>query len=191
MSAVPATRLYTPEEYLLFEETAAEKHEYYQGEIFAMSGGSIVHNQIVRNALTAIDNFLKNGHYQIFPSDLKVQIEANTLFTYPDLSIVCGPIEFWNNRNDTIVNPLVIIEVLSPSTTGYDHRQKFKLYRDLPSLKEYILIASTEILVERYLKQSEHFWNYRETKNAALDFVVETIGFSSPLSEMYRDVSFD
>jgi Uma2 family endonuclease len=191
MSALPATKLYTPEEYLLLEETAVEKHEYYQGEIFAMSGGSLVHNQIVRNALTAIDSALRKSQCQVFPSDLKVQIEANTLFTYPDLSIVCGPVELWNNRNDAITNPSVIIEVLSPSTSGYDHGEKFKLYRDIPSLKEYILIASTEIMVERYLKQSDHFWNYFETKNLENDFVVETIGFSCPLSEIYRDVSFD
>lgn len=191
MSALPATKLYTSEEYLLIEETAIEKHEYYQGEIFAMSGGSINHNTISGNVFGEVRQFLKGKSCRIFNSDQKVRIEANTLFTYPDLSIVCGPIEFWNNRNDTILNPSVIIEVLSPSTSGYDHGQKFKLYRDIPSLKEYILIASTEVMVERYLKQSEHFWNYRETKRMENEFLVETIGFSCPITEIYRDVAFE
>lgn len=191
MSSIQATKLISIEEYLLQEESAKEKHEYYRGKVFAMSGGSIAHNQAVRNALTAIDNFLKGSQCQVFSSDLKVQIEANTLFTYPDLSIVCGNIEKWSNRNDTITNPSVIIEVLSPGAANYDHGQKFKLYRDIPSLKEYILISSTELLVERYLKQSAHFWNYNETKDMEEYFLVASIGFSCPIAEIYRNVAFE
>lgn len=113
MTAVPAPKFISIEDYLLSEEEVREKHEYYQGEVFAMAGGSIAHNRIVRNLLTELDNFLKDRNCEVFPSDLKIHNEANTLFTYPDLSIVCGELNCWNKRNDTITNPAVIIEVLS------------------------------------------------------------------------------
>lgn len=153
-----------------------------------MAGGTIPHNRIVRNVLTAIDSFLKDKVCEVFPSDLKVHVESNTLFTYPDLSIVCGALERWNNRNDIITNPVVLIEVLSKKTQGYDRGQKFKLYRDIPSLKEYILISSLDVLVERYTKQSTSFWNFRETKNSDDAFVIETIDFFCPLKDLYRNV---
>jgi Uma2 family endonuclease len=191
MSAVPATKYISIEDYLAAEETAEVKHEYYQGEVFAMAGGSIAHNRIVRNVLAALDNFLKGKGCEVFPSDLKVHNEANTLFTYPDISIVCGKPERWANRNDTITNPAVLIEVLSKSTQGYDRGQKFHLYRSIPSLKEYILISSTEIFVERYTKQATGFWNFRETSNPEDNFQVETIDFSCPIKELYRNVEFD
>lgn len=191
MSAVPPTKYITVEEYLLQEETASEKHEYFGGEVFAMSGSSINHNRIVRNMLTLLDASLKGSRCEVFPSDLKVHIEANGLFTYPDLSIVCNDIETWKQRKDTITNPSVIIEVLSPSTSGYDRGQKFKLYRDIPSLKEYILISSTEMLVEQYSKQSEHIWSFRETKDSSASLQIETIGFSCPLDEVFRNVAFE
>ncbi len=132
MGVVPASKRISVEEFLILEESSDIKHEYYQGEIFAMAGGTIQHNQIVRNSLTAIDNFLREKNCQVFPSDLKIHIEANSLFTYPDLSIVCGEPRRWNDRNDVITNPLIIIEVLSKKTENYDRGQKFKLYRVSP-----------------------------------------------------------
>lgn len=190
MSAVPATTFITVDEYLEQEETALEKHEYYQGEIFAMAGGTIDHNTIVGNTIAEINQFLKGKACRVFPSDLKVHIEANSLFTYPDLSIVCGPLEKWNNRNDVITNPAVIIEVLSKSTENYDRGQKFKLYRGLPSLQEYILISSTEILLEHYKKQASHVWTFSESNEMNDVLKIETVQFTCALSELYRDVSF-
>lgn len=191
MSAVPATKYITAEEYLLQEETASEKHEYFGGEVFAMSGGSINHNTISVNLISEINAFLKGKNCRVFNSDQKIHIQSNGLFTYPDASIVCNEIKRLDNRNDIIINPIVIIEVLSPGTASYDRGQKFKLYRDIPSLQEYILISSTEILLEQYSKQSEHFWSFRETKENASLLYIETIGFSCPMAEVYRDVSFD
>jgi Uma2 family endonuclease len=187
MNATPGLNI-SIEEYLDTEDPSEVKREYYQGEVFAMAGGTIPHNRIVRNVLTAIDNFLKGKNCEVFPSDLKVHNEANTLFTYPDLSIVCGELEKWNNRNDVITNPIVIIEVLSKKTQGYDRGQKFKLYRDIPSLKEYILISSLDFLVERYTQQETSFWNFRESKNLDDIFIIETINFSCPLKDLYRNV---
>lgn len=191
MSAVPALKYASVEDYLLQEETSLEKHEYYAGEVFAMSGGSINHNTISGNVFGEIRAFLKGKTCRVFNSDQKIHIEANGLFTYPDLSIVCGELKTWNNRNDVIINPVVIIEVLSPSTAGYDRGDKFKLYRDIPSLKEYILISSTEVRIEQYTRQSEHFWNFQETKDASAALQIETVGFSCPLAEVYRDVVFE
>lgn len=191
MSAVPAPKFMSIEEYLLMEEDSETKHEYYNGEIFDMAGGTIPHNQIVRNTLTAVDNFLKEKNCQVFPSDLKIHIEANTLFTYPDVSIVCGELERWNNRNDVITNPVVIIEVLSKKTQNYDRGKKFKLYRSLSSLKEYLLISSMEVSVERFTKQETGFWNFRETTNTEDLAHIETIGFSCPVKDLYRNVSFE
>lgn len=191
MGAVPAIKLISIEEYLVMEESAQEKHEYYQGEIVAMAGGTIAHNQVVRNTITAIDNFLKDKSCQVFPSDLKVHNEANSLFTYPDISIVCGAPDRWNNRNDTITNPVVLIEVLSKKTQNYDRGNKFKLYRSLPSLKEYILISSLEMLVERYARQATTFWTFRETANPVDAFQIETIDFSCPVKDLYRNVIFE
>jgi len=190
MSAVPETKLLSIEEYLTLEEEAEVKHEYYQGEIFAMAGGTIAHNQIVRNTLTSIDQFLKDSNCEVFPSDIKVHVEAVNLFTYPDISIVCGEIERLNNRNDVITNPVVIIEVLSENTQNYDRGNKFRLYRSLPSLKEYILVSSLEVLVERCTKQATGFWNLREAADPEDAFLIETIGFSCPIKELYRNVTF-
>ncbi|GAA4727510.1 Uma2 family endonuclease [Flavisolibacter ginsenosidimutans] len=192
MRAVPAPKYVSVEDYLLLEDEAEEKHEYYQGEVFAIAGGSIAHNRIVRNVLNSLDNFLEGKGCEVFPSDLKIHNEANTLFTYPDLSIVCGELNRWNKRNDTITNPAVIIEVLSKKKTkNYDRGEKFRLYRSLPSLKEYVLISSLEISVERFIKQETSFWNFRETTDPEDLFQIETIHFSCPVNELYRNVSFE
>ena len=191
MSAVPALKFISIEDYLSLEETAQEKHEYYRGEIFAMAGGTIAHNQIVSNMVSEVNFFLREKDCQVFPSDLKVHNEANSLFTYPDISIVCGEPQKWQGRNDTITNPVVIIEVLSESTQLYDRGQKFKLYRSIPSLKEYLLVSSLEFLVEHFTKQAEDAWNFRELSNPEDRLTIESIGFSCPLKELYRNVTFE
>ncbi len=191
MSAIPASKFISIEDYLLAEEAAQEKHEYYKGEIFAMAGAAIAHNRIVRNAQTEIDSFLKDKSCEIFPSDLRVFIEANSLFTYPDLSIFCDPIETYKNRTDTATNPSVIIEVLSKSTQDYDRGSKFKLYRGLPSLKEYMLISSSEKLIEKYTRQSGNQWQFAVYNNPDENFIVETIGLTIGIAALYRGVEIE
>ncbi len=162
MSAAPVLT-YTMQDYLELEAKSKEKHAFYQGEIFAMAGASIAHNQVTSNAHIAIGGFLKEqGRCNIFQSDLKIHSLVNSLFTYPDLSIVCGPIETLKVHRDIVTNPSVLVEVLSPATQDYDRGGKFKLYRDIPSLKEYIIISSTEILVEKYDKQADDSWIFHE-----------------------------
>ena len=188
MNASPAIKPISAEEYLAMEETAEEKHEYYQGEIFVMPGATINHNTIVTNILVEIGQFLKGKPCRVFPSDLKVHMDKNSLFTYPDISIVCGGLLTWNNRNDVITNPVVLIEVLSKSTENYDRGEKFKLYRDLPSLKAYILISSREYLVEKLTRQNEHTWTFTELKGMENHLRIESIGLDIDLKEIYRDV---
>ncbi len=153
---------FTIEEYLAMEDIAIEKSEYYNGEIFAMSGAKIPHNTIARNLLVSLGTKLKGKQCQPFGSDQRIHVQANTLFTYPDISITCGEPRTLNNDNWNILNPTVIIEVLSPSTKNYDRGEKFKLYRDIPTLKEYILVDSETILVEAFRLNETGRWELQE-----------------------------
>src|SRR5688500_17765020 len=125
------------EEYLEFEKTSAVKHEYYQGEIFAMAGAKVAHNMVVMNCTVGLGSRLRGKPCKPFNSDQRTHIPKNTFFTYPDISIVCGEIVTLNNDEFNLLNPSVIIEVLSPGTKNYDRAEKFILYRDITSLKEY------------------------------------------------------
>jgi Uma2 family endonuclease len=190
MSAAPILK-YSIADYLESEEKSLEKHEYYQGEIFAIAGASIPHNQVVRNALINIGGYLNGKECQIFPSDLKNHVEANSLFTYPDLSIVCGKVETLENHKDIVTNPAVLIEVLSATTQDYDRGGKFKLYRDIPSIKEYILISSLEVLVEKYNKQADGTWVLHEYKTENDSFTIASIDMPVEMKSLYRNVEFE
>ncbi|MES2773676.1 MAG: Uma2 family endonuclease [Bacteroidota bacterium] len=191
MSAV-STLKYTIEEYLEIEAVALEKHEFYQGQIIAMAAASIAHNQISRNTLYGIDKHLKeSGNCEIFPSALKIHSELNSLFTYPDLSIICGEIETLVKHNDVVTNPSVLIEVLSLSTQDYDRGSKFKLYRDIPSLKEYVLISSLEVLVEKYDRQPDNTWILHEYKTQNDSFKILSADIEIQVDSLYRDVQFE
>jgi Uma2 family endonuclease len=190
MSAIPVIK-YTAEEYLEMEAKSLEKHEFYQGEIFAMAGASIQHNRVVSNAHIAIGGFLnEKGRCNIFQSDLKIHSRVNSLFTYPDLSIICGKIETLDKHKDIVTNPSVLIEVLSPSTQDYDRGSKFKLYRDIPSLKEYIIISSTEILVEKYDKQADGSW-VLHVYGEGHSFPIPSIDLHIDVNILYRNVEFE
>lgn len=178
-------KYFTIAEYLEMENAANEKSEYYQGEIFAMSGAKLAHNIISRNILIALGIKLKGRPCQPFNSDLRVHIEKNTLFTYPDISIVCGKPETLNNDEFNLLNPTVIIEVLSNSTKSYDRGDKFKLYRDIPSLKEYILIDSLSVGIEVWKINLDDHWELHEYKTIDEDLSIAAIQISIPLTEIY------
>jgi len=179
---------FTVEEYLEFERSSLEKHEYYQGEIFAMSGTGLAHNLIFVNVLTRLAIDLKGNPCQPFGSDMRTHIPENTLFTYPDISIYCGEINQLNE--DTLLSPSVIIEILSPSTRNYDRGEKFKLYRDIPTLKEYILIDSKTIGVEAFRVNVQNRWELEEYRNADDKLSIRTVQLSIPLYEIYERVKF-
>ncbi len=183
-------RKYTIEEYLEMENAATEKHEYYEGEIFAMSGAKLPHNTVTRNLLVNLGIKLKGKACQPFGSDQRVHIEKNTLFTYPDISIVCGPVVTLNDDQYNVLNPTVIIEVLSPSTKTYDRGDKFKLYRDIPTLKEYILVDSGSYSVEDFYVNEQGNWELNEYKSFDETLSLNSIGVSLALSDIYDGVVF-
>jgi Uma2 family endonuclease len=190
MNAAPIIK-YTAEEYLELEEASLEKNEFYKGEIFAMAGASIQHNQIVSNTMIEIGSYLKDKKCRIFPSDLRIHSITNSLFTYPDLSIICDEIETFGKRKNTVTNPTVLIEVLSASTQDYDRGAKFKLYRDIESLKEYTLISSLETLVEKYDKQADGSWVLHEYKNETDSFDITSIDLKITVKDLYINVTFE
>jgi Uma2 family endonuclease len=181
---------YTAEEYLDLEEASLEKNKFYKGEIFAMAGASIPHNQIVSNTNTEIGYFLKDKKCRVFPSDLRIHSIANSLYTYPDLSIICEEIETVGKKKNTVTNPTVLIQVLSETTQDYDRGAKFKLYRDIESLKEYILISSLETLVEKYNKQADGSWVLHEYKSETDTFTITSIDLLITVKDLYRNVDF-
>ena len=185
---LPEIQLVTAEEYLRAEREALNKHEYYRGQIFAMSGASLPHNIIFKNTFLNLGIKLKGKKCQPFGSDLRIHIPENSLYTYPDISIICGKPETTDDTKDTITNPSVIIEILSKSTRDYDKGQKFTLYRDITTLKEYILIDSETVSVETLTRNNDRSWTFREYRSLGDSFDIETIGESFAVSELYFEV---
>ncbi len=179
-------RKFTIEEYLEMEDAATEKHEYYQGEIFDMSGPKLQHNIVARNLYGHLINKLKGKPCQPFGSDMRVHIPTNTLFTYPDISIACGELKFLNDDEWNLLNPTVIIEVLSPSTKSYDRGEKFKLYRDIPTLKEYILVDPESIGIEAYHINNNGHWELHEYGDINDQLSIGAVGVSLPLADIYE-----
>jgi Uma2 family endonuclease len=179
------------EEYLEMENVSVEKHEYYKGEIFAMSGARVPHNAITGNLFISLGQKLKGKKSKPYNSDQRIHFPSNTLFTYPDISIICGEIITLNNDNYNVLNPAVIIEVLSKSTKNYDRGEKFKLYRDIPALKEYILADSESIHIEVFRLNENNHWELEEynSKEDLLD--VKAIDENNLVSEIYEGVKIE
>lgn len=190
MSAVPTPR-YTLQEYVAREEVAEYKSEFYRGEVFAMSGGTVRHNIISGNIFTGLKNRLRGSGCRPFTSDQRIRIPNDDFDTYPDASVVCGEIQLDEIDRNAIVNPRLLVEVLSPSTEKYNRGKKFDLYRDAESLREYILISQDEPHVERFVKQSDGSWNLMVYKGLDSALELPSLSCSIPLSEIYEDVNFD
>lgn len=187
----PKYNYISPEHYLELERASELKHEYYKGEVYAMSGASLPHNDIFHNVYGALTFFLKGKGCKPYGSDLRIHIPQNTLYTYPDISIICGKPETSDSFRDNIINPSVIIEILSKSTKDYDRGTKFNLYRSIKTLKEYILIDSTSISVEIFTRQEDNSWILTEFKQLSDSFLISTISLTLHLKDIYEDVSFD
>ena len=179
------------EAYLETEREALEKHEYYQGEIFAMSGASVRHNRLFSNLFIDIGIKLKGKGCIPYGSDLRIHIPKNTLYTYPDISIICGDANLTDDKFDTATNPSVIIELLSKSTCNYDKGEKFTLYRDINSLQEYILIDTEKIYVEKHIRNADNSWQLTDYKSIENSFTISTIQLSFLLKDIYEGLSFD
>lgn len=187
----PKYNYISPEQYLEMERASEVKHEYYNGEVYAMAGVSLKHNIIAANLNVNIPSHLKGKNCRMYGSDLRIHIPENSLYTYPDFSIICGKPETTDSFADNVINPSVIIEILSKSTENYDRGKKFALYRSIKTLKEYILIDSKSILVELFVRQNNNSWNLTEYKQLSDSFHISTIKLTLQLSDIYEDVSFD
>ncbi len=175
----------TLEEYLEWELDAPQKHEYYRGEVFAMAGTGARHNVIAKNLMIDIGTQLKGKQCQPYGSDLRIHIPENTLFTYPDISIICRDI-VEEAPNDYAVEPTVLIEILSPSTKSYDRGEKFRLYRDIPSLKAYILIDSESIAIEAFHINASGHWELEEYKSLNETLSIPVLQIALPLHDIYE-----
>lgn len=187
MTAQPH-KIYSEEEYLEMEREAEYKSEYYRGEIFAMAGAGFNHNRITENLSIEIGSFLKGKSCRGYSSDLRIHIPENGLYTYPDFLIICGKNEFLDDKKDTILNPVVIIEVLSPSTSGYDRGEKFHFYRSIPSLKEYGIVDSQSVSAEVWRKSDENVWYLASEAYDINGFIrFQTVDVSLKMTEIYAD----
>jgi len=189
MSTAPKQR-FTPQEYLALERAAASKSEYFGGEIFAMAGASREHSLIASNLVRELGDQLRETPCEVHGSDLRVKVAATGLYTYPDVTIACGELHFDDESNDTLLNPRVIFEVLSPSSEAYDRGKKFDHYRQMPALTEYVLVSQSEPLVERYVRQPDGSWRLTVFKGLAAAFDLESVPCRIALSDVYIKVAF-
>lgn len=184
---------FTFEEYLVKEKAAEYKSEYHDGKIVAMAGGSFDHNTIGQNAGNAISNQLKakKKKCRVANSDQKVFIASYDKGIYPDVSVFCDKPKFHKNRKDVLTNPILVVEVLSPSTEDYDRGKKFTQYRSLPSFKEYVLIAQNEAKIESWYKQEENVWRISNAKGLDSSIYLYSLDIEITLSDIYYLVDFD
>ncbi len=187
MASEPKQRL-TIESYLTFERQAETRHEYLDGEIFAMAGASRIHNLIVGNTFAAIHNQLKGRPCEPYTDNMRVRTPSSDLFTYPDVVIACEEPKFEDSELDTLLNPTLIVEVLSPSTEGYDRGIKSERYRSIPSLTEYVLVAQDRVHVEHYVRQAGDRWLLEELSDLGQTLELPSIGCRLALSEIYERV---
>ena len=185
-----AQRRYTEAAYLAFDRASEIKHEFYRGEIFAMSGASLQHNRITFNLSGCLYGQLKDRDCEAFANDMRVRVQTTTLYTYPDISITCNQPRFLDGDLDTLLNPQVVIEVLSDSTEKYDRGKKFEMYRTIPSLREYVLVSQDRAHIDRFALNEQGQWVLNDA--TGLDTVIElsTVGCRLLLSEIYAKVEF-
>lgn len=182
---------YSPEEYLKLEEAAEFRSEYHDGQIIPMTGGTPNHNQIALNLGGAINFSTIGKPYRVNVNDLRLWIPSKRVYTYPDVMLVAGKLEFLEGRKDTITNAVMVAEVLSKSTADCDRGDKFKLFRTIPTFREYILIDQYEMHVEQFCKTDDNKWVLSEYDGADTVLVLSSVPFEMSLGEMYDRVDFE
>jgi Uma2 family endonuclease len=180
--------LMTPEEYLAAERKAETRSEYFGGEVFAMVGASKRHNLSAANIIRVLGNQLLDRPCNVYPSDMRVKVSATGKYTYPDVVVAYEPERFDDAENDTLLNPVVIVEVLSASTEAYDRGKKFEQYQQIESLTEYILVAQEPYRIEQYVRQSDKEWRYSEYHDAEEVIKISVIGCELALKDAYAKV---
>ncbi len=186
-----AQRYFTPEEYLALEEAAEYKSEYRDGVIIPMTGGTTNHNRISLNMSIALRLALKGLDYDVFMGDVRLWMTKKRIYTYPDVMVIPGKPEYYNNRKDIVMNPQVIIEVLSKSTKAYDRTDKFKLYQTIPTFQEYILIDQSQVYIEQYCKLANKRWSYSQYDDEDTALVFSSFQVEVALADVYEKVDFE
>jgi len=184
-------KVFSPSEYLAMEEVADYKSEYFNGEIFAMSGGTPDHSSVAVNVTIALGTRLTTKPCRVFNSDMRLHIESNSLYTYPDVMVICGKIELVKRRNDTVTNPVLIVEVLSESTRDYDRGMKFNMYKQVPSLQEYVVVESENPRVECYRRGADDQWVVEMIDDTSATVRLASVACEISISEIYRKVSWE
>lgn len=187
MASNPKTLL-SEEEYLAVERQAEFRSEYLAGEMFAMAGASRRHNRVVTNLVAALDNQLRERPCNVYSNDMRVKVQGAGLFTYPDVVVTCGEERFADGENDVLLNPMVIVEVLSASTEAYDRGKKFESYQSIESLKEYILVSQESPRVERFVRQGGRNWIYSEAHEPGERVIIQSIECELKLEDIYLKV---
>jgi Uma2 family endonuclease len=182
---------YTPEEYLALERQAEYKSEYFNGEIFAMTGASRRHNLVAANILASLHGQLRKRPCEVYSSDMRVKVSPTGLYTYPDVVVVCGEPSFDDQQKDTLLNPTVLVEVLSKSTASYDRGEKFEHYRKLDSLAEYLVVAQNKYHAEHYIRQPDNRWLLSETDDGQQTIHLSAIECDLALADIYDKVEVD
>src|SRR5439155_1172548 len=189
MSVLPKA-VYTSEEYLAVDREAEFKSEYHAGEIFAMAGASENHDTITVNVTVLLGSQVRGGPCRLSTADMRVRIPAADRYAYPDVTVVCGERQFADGRRDVLLNPTLVVEVLSPSTEAYNRGEKAAAYRQLASLQEYLLIAQDRPHVEQYTRQPDGRWLLSETDDMAAAVHLPSIGCDLALADLYDGVTF-
>lgn len=189
MSSQPNSFL-TPEQYLEIERKAEYKSEYFNGEMFAMAGAKEAHNLAVANVLAALHRQFRSRPCRVYPSDMRVHMPATGLYAYPDVVAVCGEPRFLDDQDDTLLNPGLIVEVLSPSTEAYDRGRKFEHYTSIESLREYLLVASDRMRADLYTRQADGRWLLTSADKLEDSLALESVGSQLNLADMYEKVEF-
>ena len=183
-------RIYTPEEYLEFEVNSQIRHEYINGEIIPMTGGTPEHNRISGNLYVALRLGLKRQPYEVFHVDQRLWIPGANIYTYPDVMVLPQPLELQTGRKDTVMNPCLIAEVLSKSTQNFDRSEKFVAYRTIPSFREYLLIDQARIYVEHYVQMAAHQWLISEYEDLTVTLTLRAIEMQIQIADLYESIDF-
>jgi Uma2 family endonuclease len=184
-------KIYTPEEYLELEIASDTRHEYRNGEIVPMTGGTPNHNDLASNLLVSIKTALRGKPYRVFIADQRLWIPAANLHTYPDIMVVPKPIELQTGRKDTVTNPCFIAEVLSKSTQNYDRSEKFVAYRTIPSFGEYLLISQYTVRVEHYVKTAPDRWLLSEYTDPSTILTLSSFDLQLSIADLYENIDFE
>ncbi|WP_373552913.1 Uma2 family endonuclease [Haliscomenobacter sp.] len=190
---IAASQIFTIEEYLELEAHSLSKHEYHNGKIVEMSGGTVVHNQLGGKVITQLNNVIDahDAPFQVYSSDMKIRIESNNRFVYPDAVVVTLNPEFYKKRRDIITNPLLIVEVSSNSSAAFDLGDKFNMYRSLSAFQEYLIVSQEKYHVSRFYRESADLWRTSDYYNLEDMIPLQSMGLEIPMLGIYKGVDLN